>query len=389
MRYFSIFSGVGGFEYGIQQALPNTECVGYSEIDKYAIQTYKKNFPKHKNYGDTTKIKPSELPDFDMLCGGFPCQAFSIAGKRRGFKDTRGTLFFEIARIIKIKRPKIVFLENVKGLLNHNEGKTFRIIIQTFSELGYDVQWMVLNSKFFGVPQNRERLFIIGSLRGKPKQKILSFSKTDKKNKELFEEKEDKQMLISPRRIRDLQKSESFITSWDLELFGKVVPEELKILECWRFNHRSTKYGKLSVGNGMTFNDLQKFFDWDITYFLNSILKKGYLVLKEDNKFYSQTCRVVQGRAGYGFLLMRNSWSPTITTLTKTENALIDIINRKVILRRLTPKECERLQGFPDDWSKFGIDKKGNCMEISDIQRYKLMGNAVTTNLIKSIMKEL
>src|SRR6056297_1626060 len=163
MRYFSMFTGIGGFEYGIQQALPNAECVGYSEIDKYAIQTYERHF-KHKNYGDATKINPEELPDFDMLCGGFPCQAFSIAGKRRGFQDTRGTLFFDIARIVKVKRPKIVLLENVKGLLNHNKGETFRVIIQTLSELGYDVQWMVLNSGYY-TQQGRQRVYIIGVLR--------------------------------------------------------------------------------------------------------------------------------------------------------------------------------------------------------------------------------
>jgi DNA (cytosine-5)-methyltransferase 1 len=117
-----------------------------------------------------------------MLCGGFPCQAFSIAGKRRGFNDTRGTLFFDIARILEVKRPKIVFLENVKGLLNHNKGETFKVIIQTLSELGYDVQWMVLNSKFFGVPQNRERVFIIGSLRGKGRPEILPFRESSEKN---------------------------------------------------------------------------------------------------------------------------------------------------------------------------------------------------------------
>src|SRR3990167_3101503 len=175
MKYFSMFSGVGGFELGISRATNDTwTCVGYSEIDKYAIQTYERHF-KHKNYGNATKIKPEELPDFDFLCGGFPCQAFSIAGKRRGFQDTRGTLFFDIARIVEVKRPKIVLLENVKGLLNHNKGETFRIIIQTLSELGYDIQWMVFNSKFFGVPQNRERVFIIGSLRKKSRPEILPF----------------------------------------------------------------------------------------------------------------------------------------------------------------------------------------------------------------------
>src|SRR3990167_2225993 len=135
MKYFSMFSGVGGFELGISRATNDTwTCVGYSEIDKYAIQTYEKHF-KHKNYGDATKIKPEELPDFDMLCGGFPCQSFSIAGKRRGFQDTRGTLFFDIARIIKHHKTRYIILENVKGLLSHDGGETFSIIINTISGL--------------------------------------------------------------------------------------------------------------------------------------------------------------------------------------------------------------------------------------------------------------
>ena len=174
MKYFSMFSGIGGFELGIKDATEDEwECVGYSEIDKYAIQTYEKNFKGHKNYGNATTIKPEDLPDFDMLCGGFPCQAFSIAGNRRGFEDTRGTLFFDIARILKVKRPSLVLLENVKGLLNHQAGKTFTKIIQTLDELGYETQWVVLNSKFHGVPQNRERVLIIGSLRGTGRKEIL------------------------------------------------------------------------------------------------------------------------------------------------------------------------------------------------------------------------
>jgi len=162
MRFFGMFSGIGGFELGIKRATINQwECIGYSEIDKYAIQIYERHF-KHKNYGDATRINSKRLPDFDLLVGGFPCQAFSVAGKRRGFKDTRGTLFFEIVRILKVKKPKYILLENVKGLLSHDNGRTFQTIIGVLADIGYNVEWQVLNSKDFGVPQNRERVFIIG-----------------------------------------------------------------------------------------------------------------------------------------------------------------------------------------------------------------------------------
>jgi len=190
MKYFSCFSWIGGFELWITQAYDNrpnilnmtealwqdmsnsqewtnrASCVGFSEIDKYATQIYQSHFPNHKPYGDITKIDTATLPDFDCLVWGFPCQAFSIAWKRRGFEDTRGTLFFELARILRAKQPRLFVFENVKGLLSHDNGKTFSTIIATIDELGYDCQWQVLNSKNHWVPQNRERIFIVGHLRG-------------------------------------------------------------------------------------------------------------------------------------------------------------------------------------------------------------------------------
>ena len=142
-------------------------------VEGVAGQVLAHRFPNVKNYGDAAAIDPRDLPDFDLLCGGFPCQAFSVAGKRGGFKDSRGSLFFEIARIVKAKRPEIVLLENVQGLLSHEKGKTFGVIIQTLGRLGYDVQWMVLNSKFFGVPQNRERVFLVASLAAASRPEVL------------------------------------------------------------------------------------------------------------------------------------------------------------------------------------------------------------------------
>lgn len=207
-------------EMSFNSSKPSTmvSCIGFSEIDKYATQVYKqhfkyeectncaisrikneresevpsprdserqcgeqsddgaKRFPcncNHKEYGDITKINAKELPDFDLICGGFPCQAFSIAGKRLGFEDTRGTLIYDVLRIIKEKHPRYVLLENVKGLLSHDSGRTFKTIITSLAELGYAVEWQVLNAKNFGVPQNRERVFIIGHFGGFSGRKVF------------------------------------------------------------------------------------------------------------------------------------------------------------------------------------------------------------------------
>ena len=164
IKFIDLFAGIGGIRLGVEQACKENgikcKCVFSSEIDKFACQTYEANFHE-KPSGDITKIKEQDIPSFDMLCAGFPCQPFSIAGKQKGFEDTRGTMFFEIARIVKYHRPKIVFLENVKNLLTHDKGRTFAVIKQTLEDLGYFVNYKVLNAKDFGVPQNRERIYIV------------------------------------------------------------------------------------------------------------------------------------------------------------------------------------------------------------------------------------
>lgn len=278
MKYFSLFSGIGGFELGIGK---RGKCVGFSEVDKYAIQIYQKHFPEHKNYGDIKNIKTEDLPEFDLLVGGFPCQSFSIAGKRRGFDDTRGTMFFEIARILKAKQPRLLLLENVKGLLSHEEGRTFATIISTLDELGYDLQWQVLNSKNFGVPQNRERVFIVGHLRGTSRPKVFPLSKDDKN-----------------------------------------VNGQNKQIEGGR---RQPKIGI------------------DIA---NSVTPDAYLTKGERKR--------VDGKA-----------------------VLTSMHERRI--RRFTPTECERLQGFPDGWTE----------GVSDTQRYKCLGNAVTINVIRGIVNKI
>ena len=319
LRYFSMFSGIGGFELGIQIAFAkrnnrynqsdkykkqSESCVGFSEIDKYAIQIYKKHFPEHKGYGDTAKIDWKNIKNFDLLVGGFPCQAFSIAGKRKGFSDMRGTLFFEIARCASEKQPRLLLLENVKGLLSHNKGKTFGVILNTLDELGYDLQWQVLNSKNFGVPQNRERVFIVGHLRGTSRPEVFplgKFCKTNNENK------------IQKKIIK--------------EQFGKHQQDCILNID----------------GLCPTLASNTSFDKWDIEV-KNLQIRDG-----RDNRSCLRSGRV-----------------PELGT-------------PDISVRRLTPTECERLQGFPDGWTE----------GISDTQRYKCLGNAVTVNVIEAIISQI
>ena len=183
IRFFDMFAGIGGFRSGLE-AIGGFECVGHCEIDKHANQAYNAIYdikPQEVYFNDATKINPHDMPDIDVICGGFPCQTFSLAGQRAGFDDARGTLFFEIARIAAVKRPAYLFLENVLGLLSHDNGKTFATILGALSQLGYDVCWQVLNSKDFGVPQARKRVYIIGYLREKCAGEIFSFREANGK----------------------------------------------------------------------------------------------------------------------------------------------------------------------------------------------------------------
>jgi len=382
VKYFSMFTGVGGFEYGIEKAFenirsessiqggwnedirstqdlqprgnftciekPSFECVGYSEIDKYANQVMRYRYPELKNYEDATKIEPSELPDFDMLCGGFPCQTFSIAGKRRGFQDTRGTLFFEIARILETKRSKLVWLENVKGLLNHDKGQTFRVIIQTLEELGYDVQWMVLNSKFFGVPQNRERVFIIGSIREEPRPKILPFRENAGEISGVYDTQDSKPVG------QPLNNWSPIITYTYRAFDGSSKEDGRAIREHKAPNESSAMTSQMGMGGN------------------NVPMVLGYTNPNEPHQS--------------GTVVSDEGITPALYAQQYKSPLQVQTVGQ---LRRLTPRECERLQGFPDDWTKYGIDEKGNKVEISDTQRYKMMGNAVTTKVITAIASKL
>jgi len=354
MKYFSMFSGIGGFELGIQNAIKDWEregqertrslqhipsrrnmadlskqsrnwpiCVGYSEIDKYAIKVYERNFNGHINYGNATTINAAELPDFDLLVGGFPCQAFSVAGKRAGFNDTRGTLFFDIARILKEKQPRHLVLENVKGLLSHDSGRTFTTIIGVLTDLGYSVEWQVLNSKNFGVPQNRERVYIVGHLGGECRGKVFPIIGNGGKAIEVVGYLNTPTWQKRNESIRRVYSSEGVAPTIPTGTGGGVMPKIVSGIDL------STQEAKLT-----------------------------------------RQARTIQARYGKGY------------SNRKAETTGVYDGSR---IRRLTPVECERLQGFPDNWTKYGVGDE----TISDTQRYKMCGNAVTVNTVQAVMERL
>jgi DNA (cytosine-5)-methyltransferase 1 len=363
MKYLSLFSGIGGFELGIQQAyeelynlrpnesadskrpeelhsiknkLQQWECVGYSEIDRYAIQVYEKHFPKHKNYGDTTKIDTRELPDFDLLVGGFPCQAFSIAGKRKGFDDTRGTLFFDIARILADKKPKHILLENVKGLLSHEGGNTFTTIIRVLTDLGYFVEWQVLNAKNFGVPQNRERVFIVGHLGGQPRQKVFPITGSNPKT--------------VGKTLLDINQAQRVYDTDGVSIAQKALG-----------GGQGAKTGLYAVKNVVALTEKR-----------TEESKKIRKEMMKNGKDWSP-------RRGKELSERKDNLMNSLTANQSKEHFIkdLDFEESDLAIRRLTPLECERLMGFPDNWTK----------EVSDTQKYKMCGNAVVVNVVKEIMK--
>lgn len=380
MRCFSLFSGIGGFDLAMRN-LGHT-MVGACEIDRYARSVYAKQFPGVRIWENATTVKPKEIPDFDILCAGFPCQSFSIAGQRRGFDDTRGSLFFEIARIAKEKRPRYLLLENVKGLLSHDKGKTLHTIISTLDEIGYDVQWQVLNSKYF-VPQNRERIFIVGHLRGTGGQQIFPLGDNDEKTggennlKQLNKTDHDTGRIYHPDGLARSLRANSGGMGSKTGLYavvndhGKLKEKEISSnidANYWKGmdNHaqrtmiladRSRSY----AGKGRNLESPK-----DISNSLTSVTKDNYVatfvMLTNKN---SNTKQRIQDR--------KETWCLG----TSGDFGIKDGMK----IRRLTPLECERLQGFPDNWTKYDVD--GNIL--SDTQRYKMCGNAVTVPVVQYI----
>ena len=359
MKFLDLFAGIGGFRLGMESA--GHECVGFCEIDKFARASYQ---AIHDTKGelelhDITTVSDEFIRGIgrvDIICGGFPCQAFSIAGNRRGFEDTRGTLFFEIARFASILRPKYLFLENVKGILNHENGITFETIISTLDELGYNVEWQLLNSKDFGVPQNRERVFIIGHSRRYRSRFLFPLSGENQPTS-----------------------SQSVIKIGNVNPSGNGMNGEVYQADGLAPTLTTNKGEGQKIA--IKSNTIKQF----------GVLQPNFnqcgVVYETDG--IAPTIRAYQGgglepkiiQRGHGYNQGgEHDIAPTLTSNSYHEN---NHLSDGFRIRKLTPRECWRLQGFPD-WA---FDK---AQEVnSNSQLYKQAGNSVTVNVIEAIAKEL
>ncbi|HEM5039532.1 TPA: DNA cytosine methyltransferase [Streptococcus suis] len=338
MKFLDLFAGIGGFRLGMERA--GHECVGFCEIDQFARKSYKAihNTEGEFEFHDITRVTDESVRGIgrvDVICGGFPCQAFSIAGKRAGFEDTRGTLFFEIARFASILRPKYLFLENVTGLLNHDNGNTFETILGALDELGYDAEWQVFNSKNFGVPQNRERVFIIGHLRGAGGRAIFPFGGGDKEIGSL----QGQSTNTITARYGEAQGSGSYI----------IEGQQPKIIQR---GHGYNQGGEHDITPTLTSNSWQE---------NNHVKVYDFYNRKTKDEVGTLTASGHQGNTKAGTF------------------GILDGIR----IRKLTPRECWRLQGFPD-WA-FDRAQAVN----SNSQLYKQAGNSVTVNVIEAIARKL
>ena len=346
-KVFSMFSGIGGFEMGLLMSEKEVQFVGYSEVDKYAIEVFEKQFKGIKNYGNATTIDETKLPNFDLLVGGFPCQAFSVAGKLRGFNDTRGTLFFDVARILKHKKPKHFILENVRGLLSHDNGRTMQTILKVLTDIGYMVQWEVLNSKNYGVPQNRERVYIVGHLRGSSRPQIFPIGESQKVSDKSREEKRKGSSEVSSTITSNYKRGVHAMGEQYIMEPKELTKDISMAYRVYDSNGLSTTLKAVGGGVGA-----------------KTGLYQVKACLTPDRKEKRQNGR-----------RFKDNEEPMFTLTGQDKHGVL--INSQI--RRLTPTECERLQGFPDGWTD----------GISDTQRYKCLGNAVTTNVVCEIAKRL
>lgn len=418
IRFIDLFAGIGGIRTGLSQALEEAgyipKCVMTSEIKPYAIKVLQHNYEQETIVGDITQVEASSIPDFDILCAGFPCQAFSSAGKRQGFADTRGTLFFEVERILREKKPRGFILENVEGLVNHDGGKTLDVILTKLKELGYLINYKVLNSSDFGVPQDRRRIYIVGTFNETPN--LDNFEKSKKTIGDILEHGQPTETtpfistLLSHfsvdelygKSIKDKRGGESNIHSWDLEIKGAVSNEQKNLLNMILRERRKKKWAEeIGIdwmdGMPLTYKHIYSFYPHpELQEMLDDLVKKGYIKFEHPKRKISKTdifgtstterqpdtslpkgYNIVAGKLSFPIskVMGPNEIAPTLVAMDMQKLYVADNGG----LRRLTLREGLRLFGYPETME----------LNVSEKDGYDLLGNTVVVPVIKAVASRL
>lgn len=425
IRFIDLFAGIGGIRKGLELAAQargvETKCALTSEIKPAAIEILKQNYPYERISGDITRISTTEIPDFDFLLAGFPCQSFSAAGKRLGFIDTRGTLFFEVERILKDKKPAAFLLENVEGLINHDKvdptkaiGRTLETILEKLNGLGYNTEWTCLNSRKFGLAQERKRVYIAGTLKEKPL--LTDFPETEVTLEDILEEGHP--TVQSPfveallkaypieqlygKSIKDKRGGRDNIHSWDIGLKGEVSNEQKTLLNQLLKERRKKKWAtefgiKWMDGMPLTLQQISTFHNTpDLKPMLEDLVKKGYLKKEHPKKRINEQLldgsiksyrkqdfslplgyNIVSGKLSFEVnkILSPRDVAPTLVAMDMQKLFVIDNGG----LRTLTLTEGLRLFGYPEDYR----------FEISQQKGYDLLGNTVAVPVIKAVANRL
>jgi DNA (cytosine-5)-methyltransferase 1 len=414
LTFIDLFAGLGGIRLGFEEACRTlgfrSKCIFSSEIKPHAISVYKENFKDKKIHGDITKIDAKNIPNFDYLLAGFPCQAFSNAGKRRGFADIRGTLFFDIVRILKEKKPQGFVLENVDGLVKHNQGRTIDTILTELKTLNYKVSWNILNASDFGVPQNRKRIYIVGHIEKNVDLTQFKIKKTtigciindETSIKNIpfvdillrFYTKEQ----LAGKSIKDRRGGDNNIHSWDIDLKGKITEEQKDLMNILlkkrRMKQWAIKKGIVWMdGMPLTTEEISTFYQHPkLQEMLDDLTQKGYLryehpkdiVIENGHRIrkYDNTkergYNIIAGKLSFPLttILSENDVAPTIVA---TEIGKIAVVTKNGI-RNFTIKEGLKLFGYPE---------KYQIQNISYDNAFDLLGNTVTPPVIQSIAEKL
>lgn len=429
IKFIDLFAGLGGIRLGFEQACKelglNSTCVLTSEIKETAIEAYLNNFSETNIVGDIRQLQSKNIPNFDFLLAGFPCQAFSYAGKGLGFLDTRGTLFFEVERILREKQPFGFLLENVEGLITHDRekpsdkiGRTLKTILSSLENLGYKISWKLIDSQFYGVAQSRKRIYIVGTKTIKPeikecKQDKVIFSQIKEKNQKVINShftdcllKHYNPFELYGKAIKDKRGGKDNIHSWDIGLKGEISDQQKIILEKL-FKERRKKHWASDIGidwmDGMplTLNQIKTFCNFDnLKEMLDDLVLKGYLVkeypkkksikqtesgpieLREQDKTKPIGYNIVSGKLSFEFtkILDDNDISPTLVAMDALKLGVVDGNG----IRHLTIREGLRLFGYPDSYNLEMFNNKKNISKAFD-----LLGNTVIVPVIKHVTKQL